>query len=843
MVLVCTGCNSLLNEAERIRNAYLFKNSEAPAVVATDPADGGTGSTTQTYIDITFSIALDSSSATVQPANGACTGSLQFSTDNFATCLGGSLDTSANPRLRFTPVMMPRGVVIRLRVLPSLLNLYGKPAESYNSPQGMTFSALCGASNCFFSTSLPLLTGTGSASAMFLIRSGTHAGKLVIMTEGQTTTTMVDFIAISTGPGPTLPMAPGAGLHTFPILQGPHAGKEMVFMGGTLTYLYDPATHTFTAGPAPAGINAGAFTFTPVAGIYAGHAFTLNGAPSTTVNRYPDNLGNFIHHTTLAGPNLPGVGGHALRTSAGTAASYFFLVFGNNNTASRFFDEGTGNILAGPTLSGNAGAGAGSFVVESGPLAGRILTVLGGGSNATNRYDIASAVNEGSGPTLTPAVDAGGQVLYRFGTNLASAPLVLHGGGLAGITTSRFDAASGAFTAGPLSHGAIGAGSSTLFIPSTTDQGYFFIVNGLTLSNTQIYSLSNNDFFGNTLPGSTPNNGAHAFYVEAGIHRGRTLVIAAGSSRHTALYDPSWHAFFQGPLTVDPISASGFSIPITRGTYAGRVVVFAGGGANTYNVYNPGDATFRSMLDLSHVVSGTPLPTTSGANFFEMSDGRILILNGGGVTTQILDQENYTFVTTGTPVASCIVTQSFNLRYTRPSDGRAMQLVWCNGSLFTVFDHVTQTFSLHSVAGGGTGLQAFVIPSGTERGNIALVHGGNSTNWRILSAEDLSTIGGVRSLAGCTTTGVEAGSQLIPITSGSNAGRHLLVVGNTTRNTCLFDPTTLAFTTGPAIGNVNSPGYPIVNGSVAFATRGGAYPTGAVLLSGTNKNVWSTFVP
>lgn len=842
IVVFALGCNSLLDETERIRKAYYLKSSEAPVVVATDPADGAVGPMDQNYIDISFSVAVES--ASVQSASGACTGSLQFSIDNFATCLGGMLDLSANPRVRFIPIAMPRGVVIRIRTLAPLANAYGKPALDYTSPQGVSFATACGSSNCFFSYSLPLMITTGASSGAFIIRSGTHQGKLLVFTAGQTPTTLIDFANIRSEPGPVLPAAPAAGAHTFPITQGLHAGKEMILAGGATTFIYDPATHSFSAGPAPAGVNTGAFSFAVPAGAQAGKTLTVNGNPSAVVNAYPDNLGNFASFATLPGPNLPGAGGHALRLSADLATpSYWFFVYGNSTTETRFFEESSGNLLAGPTLSGSAGAGAGSFFVGTGPLTGRIVTVLGGGSNATHRYNLITTTNEGAGPTLSQNAGAGGLLLYRHGTNLQREPLVLHGGVMA-TTTSRFDPDGGVFKAGPSTHGAIGNGSSALYIPSSTSQGFFFIVNGLGLANTQIYGISQNSFLGNTLPGSVPNAGAQAVYITSGMHSGRTLVIGAGSTRHTAFYDPTSHGFFAGPETFDPISNSGFSVPITRGAYAGRVVVFAAGGTNTYNVYNPTDGTFKSMVDLSHAISGTPLMTSTGANAFEIEgDGRILIVNGSGSTTQILDQESYAFTTIGTPNVGCTVNTAYNVRFRRPSDNRTMQLVWCNGTAFAVFDHVTKTFSSHTALGGGANLQAFVIPSGPEAGNIALVHGGGTTAWSILSAENLSTIGGVRSLAGCAPSGVGAGSKLIEITTGSNAGRYLLVAGNYTRSTCLFDPATLTFSPGPEVNSVNAPGYQIGIGSVAFPTRGGQYPTATVLLSGSNKNVWSTFVP
>lgn len=838
--LLVFGCNSLLSELDRIRHVYDLKNSETPAVVATDPADGGTGSTTQNFVGVTFSTAVDPASATVQASTGACSGSLQFSTDDFATCIGGSLDTATNPVLRFTSVSLPRGVRIRLRVLATVTNTYGKPAQEYTSPQGFSFSTFCGDSNCFFSTSLPLLTPASTASVAFRIRSGAYQNYILVLTAGQTTTTLMNPFTLSSNTGPALPSAPTAGLLTFPVTLGPDAGKEMVLLGGTQTCLYDPGSHSFVAGPGlPVAVAAGAFTFAPLAGSHAGKQFIFAADTGATVLTY-DSGGGFTTYGNTA-PDIAGVGGHALRLSATTDPSYYMVVMGGSTTKSWRFDENTGILSSGLSLAGNVGAGGGSFGVTSGPLAGRILTILGGGSNATSQINVSMGTVEGFGPTLSQNVNTGGQLLYRYGTRLADAPLVIHGGLLA-TTTSRFDPDTGTFSSGPATHGLVGSGSSILYVPGTDNLGYFFIVNGLANYNTQIYSISSEKFAGNTLPGTTPNAGAHAFYISSGIHAGRTLVIAAGGTRQTAIYDPAGHAFYNGPATIDTISSSGFGVPITSGPYAGRVVVFAGGGSSTYNVYDPDSGTFKSQVELGFGLSGIPVATGTGASAFEMTDGRILITNGGSTTTQIIDPQSYSFVTSGTPTTGCAVSEKFNLRYVRPSDSHSMQLVWCSGNQFTVFDHTAQSFTPFLGPTGNPGLQAFVIASGAQSGNIVLVHGGG-TDWSILSAEDLSVIGGTRSLSSCTTTGVNTGSQVIAITTGNNAGKHLLVVGNSSRVTCLFDPQTEQFISGPPVNAVDSPGYYVSTGSVVFATRGGQYPTGSILLSGTNKNVWSTFVP
>jgi hypothetical protein len=58
----------------------------APTVTATAPADGSSAVVSPT-VAITFSTAMDPTSLTAQTTAGACTGSIQVSLDNFATCI------------------------------------------------------------------------------------------------------------------------------------------------------------------------------------------------------------------------------------------------------------------------------------------------------------------------------------------------------------------------------------------------------------------------------------------------------------------------------------------------------------------------------------------------------------------------------------------------------------------------------------------------------------------------------------------------------------------------------------------------------------------------------------
>lgn len=110
----------------------------------------------------------------------------------------------------------------------------------------------------------PSIGGTplpGDGVCSFVIESGAHAGKiLVVHGAASTTTSLYDplgnqFVA---GPPTTANVAHGA--HAAKITTGGHAGKVLLIHGGNtaLTSLYDPVSNTFIPGPAlPAPLGAG----------------------------------------------------------------------------------------------------------------------------------------------------------------------------------------------------------------------------------------------------------------------------------------------------------------------------------------------------------------------------------------------------------------------------------------------------------------------------------------------------------------------------------------------------------------------------------------------------------
>ncbi|RYZ27299.1 MAG: hypothetical protein EOP01_07875 [Propionibacteriaceae bacterium] len=84
----------------------------APTVASTSPADGATGVALPAAIAVTFSTAMSPTSLASQTASGPCTGAIQVSNDDFATCVGFA--TAA-------PTLNAAGTVATLVPAPGLL--------------------------------------------------------------------------------------------------------------------------------------------------------------------------------------------------------------------------------------------------------------------------------------------------------------------------------------------------------------------------------------------------------------------------------------------------------------------------------------------------------------------------------------------------------------------------------------------------------------------------------------------------------------------------------------------------------------------------------------------------
>lgn len=832
------GCGSLIDETARVEKAYELKAGLVPQVSSTDPADNTFAPLSQSYVDVVFSNPIDAASFSAQSTFGACSGSFQLSYDGFNNCLAGTVDVSANPRIRFTPTVFPKGLGLQIRVA-GVLSPAGNTVTTYTSPVGFRVAAPCGNQNCFFSYSTPLMTNAAANSGVFMIRSGTHQGKFIAYTGSTTTTTLIDLTAGTSETGPALCANPGAGAHNFYISSGTFGQQQMVVLGaGNTTCRYDPVAHTFVAGPTlPAlfNVGVGAHALQPRTGTETGNTFVIRGAGTNEIARYDAPTGAFVAAANATG-NV-GAGGHAVRISAGSNAGRFIVVHAGLGNGTTVATEDPLGISPGPSALSSISVDGGSFEVTTGLRAGELITMVGNGSAASRSFNTATLATAGGGPALASNIVAGGLVLRGDDARPLRNPLVVHGGG---HVTSRYDADSGNFVAGPFATGFFGVGSASTFAQNAAGTDFFLLINGSLGSNTSVYLPGSNRFHGSRLPRSVPNNGAHTFYVSSGINRGKTIVVAAGGTVDTAVFDPLEFQFSYGPQLTTVAYGSSLNITLTHGVHAGKTLILMGGNTTTFNLYDPDTHTFS-------VPGGWPSPgfsaTGVGASAFRVGNSEfIVIINGNGTGTQVLNQLTGT-VSAGPAMPCGSTSERFNLRVPVPSTNDIRQLIYCTGNQFAVYNHATQDFSgaISSVDGAGPGIQGFVLPSGS-----AMVVLGNSAPTPYIFDPVANTFAAATvSLAGCAPGGVNVGSQLFALTSGVNTGRFVIVAGNGSSNSCLYDPAANTMVAGPAISLTapTSPGFQITQGSVAFRTQGGLYPTAFILAAGSSKNVWNAYVP
>jgi hypothetical protein len=834
-ILVGAACGSLISETERIKQAYYAKNPTS--VVTTDPADNTIAPYNQTYIDVTFSSEIDAATFVAQTTFGACSGSFQVSYDLFNNCLAGTVDSSANPRIRFIPTVFPKGLGLQIRITSSVISSVEVPVTPYTSPVGFRLGAPCGNFNCFFSLSTPLMAPAAGSNGVFLIRTGVHAGKALAYSTGTALTTIIDPATATSIQGPNLCLTPTGTVLDFYAAGTANNGMQILILGTSgSACLYNPATNTFSTGFTVPSAGSGAYIFDSKADT---DVFFVQGSPSPLIYRYNSTLGNMI--TSYDTGTAQGDGSHQIRMVSGSNGGQSLLFAGNSSMVTRNFND-TGILSGGPTSNSNVSAGAASIEVTNGGNAGKVVTIVGGNTTTTSVYDLVAGGASASGNTLLHPVATGAQLLRQSGTATYDQPLIIAGGtGLGSVFTNKFDSATLSFSNGPLTTGRVLQGSASIYVPRLGTGGGFFILNGNLSTSTSVYLPSTGQFHGSRMPGTSPNLGSNSFVISGGPQNGKTLIVSGNGVNDTAIFDPLKFEMSAGPVMPLTGTTSMFNVPITQGANAGAVLVFVGGGANTFNLYVPGSNSFPTP---------TGFPTFgnmgSGAGAFQLANSsKIIIIRGGASTTaDVYDQVSNSV--SGPIALGCSVNSiPLNYTFTQPSTGTQVQAIYCQGTTLRLFNHTTQV-ALSPVgtlsATPGNGMQIFRIPSGSQAGNLLIIHGNGLTSTDLLIAETgtLTSTGAPAIPASCAPSN---GAQILAITTGLNAGKFLLLAGGGSAASCLYDPQLNQFTTGPSVSNTISPGFQISAGSLAFKTNGGLYPTSFIVLSGATKNVWSTYVP
>lgn len=113
----------------------------APFVIDVGPSDGLLGVAKASNVTITFSEAMDGATLTTNTADTSCTGSVQVSADDFATCVRMTAQPSSNDDLTFTldPLApLASAATYRVRVLASASDMQGTPLDADFESAGFT---------------------------------------------------------------------------------------------------------------------------------------------------------------------------------------------------------------------------------------------------------------------------------------------------------------------------------------------------------------------------------------------------------------------------------------------------------------------------------------------------------------------------------------------------------------------------------------------------------------------------------------------------------------------------------------------------------------------------------
>jgi hypothetical protein len=123
----------------------------SPNVVSVLPADGATGVAVTTDLSITFTNAISAASLTTQSVPGACSGAIQLSSDNFASCVGltGLLLSAGDTVATLTPTpALSYATTYKLKVTTAVTDAFQNPlGAEYVSATGFTtvLPSVCGA--------------------------------------------------------------------------------------------------------------------------------------------------------------------------------------------------------------------------------------------------------------------------------------------------------------------------------------------------------------------------------------------------------------------------------------------------------------------------------------------------------------------------------------------------------------------------------------------------------------------------------------------------------------------------------------------------------------------------
>lgn len=445
-------------------------------IAATTPAANSVNNITQVAISLTVSDPLNVATISINDADENCSGSVQLSVNDFATCIRiASFTLSADLKtIGLLHTGIPNGQRAKIRITTQLKSTSGITVASQQTTDGFsTINPPCGAGNCYVYLAGGLGGTLGAGSHLFKIQRGTNKGNYLIVLGGSTNTRLYNSTTTTTGTGIGLNSSVNIGAHTMSIASGTNAGLHIMPVGGALT----------------------------------------------ASNRYDSN-----NESSTNGPTLPAgtnTGSHSVEILTDTQKGKFITILANGGTGSLLFDPAalsftTNTVFTQPVST----LGPFSIWLESGIKAGSSISFRGSGSSHVNYINPTTQAvgfqSVGAASTNTGS----GWFQIRFGTNKGK--FYIQRGGTA---SAIYDPASDAFTNGPISS-TTGAGSCTFGLVHGSNRGKGFITHGGALATVSFYDPEANTYSaGNILPATTNTNDVCSV-IEGGLYPGSILFTA-----------------------------------------------------------------------------------------------------------------------------------------------------------------------------------------------------------------------------------------------------------------------------------------------------------------------------
>ena len=333
------------------------------AVSSVAPANNATGVSPNTAITVNFNRAVDATTVTSQAASGACSGSVQVSSDGFATCVGTTQATTDDITFTFTPSSaLASSTTYKVKISSAVTDTSGNAVTAFAQSNGFTTA------NAFaVQSTVPANASTVASPASIAISFNRTA-------QGSTITTQAT-----------------SGACTGSVQVSTSAGFASC-LGGSLS---------------PSGTDASSYTFTPSSAFSASTTYYLKITTAAT-----DTTGSALLADDTASFNTAA----ALSVQATNPADGATEVDPNATTVTITFN----NNLAGGTLSVNGGGTActGSVQISTASSNFSSCRSLTGITVNNNVVTITAASAWNGGTTYKIRVTTAAQDIY--GQSLAS---------------------------------------------------------------------------------------------------------------------------------------------------------------------------------------------------------------------------------------------------------------------------------------------------------------------------------------------------------------------------------------------------------------------------------------